>query len=116
MRQKLYGKCSQWYFTIDRHECSNPAPIDGIVYHAIASGLDMDQHRHGTIIGMCRGTSAGNILSGPHQIAMNIRSSCAIPYGRWKHWVGKHYHNHYGRALSPTVMSTLPGQDPSFYV
>ena len=77
-KQNAAEKCNQWYFTIDGRECSNPAPINGNVYLATLSSADI--HRFGTIIGVCRGTSAGNILSGSHQIAMNTRNNCNRQY------------------------------------
>ena len=76
MRQHLASKCSQWYFRIAGNDCNDPAPINGVVYTSVKNNYWNNAHRHGTIIGVCRGTSAGSILAGTHQITMNVRSNC----------------------------------------
>ena len=69
LRQYKQQACSQWYFKINGKECTSPAPVDGNVYQEIAANT----HRHGTIVGVCRATSAGTFPSGSHQISMNVR-------------------------------------------
>ena len=76
MRQQTYRRCSQWYFTIDGLECSNPQTINGIVESYVEMGRSHSELRQGTIIGVCRGTSVGYIISCSHQVAMNIRNNC----------------------------------------
>ena len=69
MRQWNTDKCSQWYFTIDGEQCTDPAPVNGILCYG---GHRICFHRHSTIIGVCRRTDAGDIHAGTHQIAMHV--------------------------------------------
>ena len=81
MRQYLHHKCSQWYFMINGRECSSPASIVGNIYHRIdspGSTPNNNVHRHNTIVGVCRATSAGTLQSASHQISMNVRH---CPFG-----------------------------------
>ena len=54
------GCCKRWYFTFNSKECSNPAPIDGVIYH----GINANIHRPANIEGYCGGISAGKVKVG----------------------------------------------------
>ncbi|CAH3190432.1 unnamed protein product [Porites evermanni] len=54
------GCCKRWYFTFNSKECSNPAPIDGVIYH----GINANIHRPANIEGYCGGVSAGKVKVG----------------------------------------------------
>ena len=68
MRQEVNHQCSKWYFQINGRECTSPAPVDGNVYQSI----DANIHRHGTIVGLCRGTSAGTLQSASYTISIRV--------------------------------------------
>ena len=80
MRQHLASKCSQWYFRIAGNDCNDPAPINGVVYTSVKNNYWNNAHRHGTIIGVCRGTLTGALLTGDHQIAINV-GNCPNHHG-----------------------------------
>ena len=76
MRQQLHKKCSEWFFKINNEECSSPASISGLVYHAIEDhghSHHSYQHRHGTVVGVCQATRSGKLTSSSYEISMNIR-------------------------------------------
>ena len=76
MRQMNHNKCSQWYFMINGRECTSPAPINGIIfqfYHNGGSSSQVNDHRHTTIVGVCKATSSGDLQSASYQISMNIK-------------------------------------------
>ena len=77
LRQRTDAQCSKWYFKINGRECTSPAPVDGNVYHNIAANT----LRHGTIVGVCRATSAGNLQSASYQISMNVRHCLGFTNG-----------------------------------
>lgn len=52
--------CKRWYFTFDRKECSNPAPIDGVIFHSV----DINIHRSANIEGYCGGIPVGKVRVG----------------------------------------------------
>ena len=52
--------CKRWYFTFNSKECSNPAQIDGVIYH----GINANIHRPANIEGYCGGISAGKVKVG----------------------------------------------------
>ena len=54
--------CKRWYFTFNGVECSAPLPIDGIVYMAQGSGIDLHRVRH--IEGHCNGIHKGKVRVG----------------------------------------------------
>ena len=80
MRQYYHAKCSQWYFMINGRECSSPASIVGNIYQYIdsPSAPHNNVHRHNTLVGVCRATSAGTLQSASYQISMNVRH---CPFG-----------------------------------
>ena len=67
LRQKNRFTCSQWYFLIDGRECTSPAPINANIAH------NDNVLRQGTIVGVCKATSAGPLQPTSHQISLNVR-------------------------------------------
>ena len=88
-RQWRRLKCSQWYFKINNKECTIPATIDGVLYQDInrPNGV-INDHRHTTIVGVCKATSSGSLQSSSYQVSMNVRdcpgaSPGADAYSGW---------------------------------
>ena len=50
--------CKRWFFTFSARECTNPAAIDGVVYH----GSNINIHRSANIEGFCGGLNSGRVL------------------------------------------------------
>ena len=71
LRQYRNGRCNQWYFKINGNECSSPAPVDLSIYQNL--GTPHNIHRHSTVVGVCRATSAGTFRSASYQISINVR-------------------------------------------
>ena len=82
MRQWNQRKCSRWHFKINGSECTDPAPIDGSIYQDInQNGRSLNEHRHGTIVGVCKGTTSGSLQSASYQISMNVKDCPVYPGG-----------------------------------
>ena len=70
------GKCAQWYFMINGNRCTLPGSVEGTLSYittlqgASGSSLTLNSHRHGTITGVCKGTSAGSLGSGSHTVSV----------------------------------------------
>ena len=73
--------CKRWYFTFNGAECSDPLPIDEIVYMANGSGKDLHRVRH--IEGHCN-----NIFRGKVRVGFWI-GNCAS-YGNDDGYTGYH--------------------------
>ncbi|XP_066289698.1 collagen triple helix repeat-containing protein 1-like [Branchiostoma lanceolatum] len=65
------GGCKRWFFTLDGSECSDPVPIDGVMYTNGADRLDI--HRVSTIDGLCL-----NLLAGPVTVALNVGECASV--------------------------------------
>lgn len=58
--RKCRNCCKRWYFTFNKAECKDPAPIDGALYQSI----DINIHRATNIEGYCGGIAAGKVQVG----------------------------------------------------
>ena len=69
---RIFGnqKCAQWYFMINGRRCNSPASVEGNFYYGIGGAIHFNTHRHGTITGICKGTSAGSLSSGNHDVSV----------------------------------------------
>ncbi|XP_078700862.1 uncharacterized protein LOC144927355 [Branchiostoma floridae x Branchiostoma belcheri] len=60
--------CKRWFLTLNGTECTDPAPIDGIMYmHNRVEDGYVNVHRATTIDGLCYGEPAG-----PVTVALNV--------------------------------------------
>ncbi|XP_065888407.1 uncharacterized protein [Dysidea avara] len=65
--------CGRWFITFNGEECSNPAPIDGVVHSFNASIVNI--HRYSTITGVCRGTQSGSFVKGMnYSVVLNLEN------------------------------------------
>ena len=62
--------CMRWYLTIDDKECSDPAPLEAVIYSLSLDRLRV--HRGSTIAGVCGGTSDGPLAPGEHRVTLNV--------------------------------------------
>lgn len=62
--------CMRWYFTINGEECTDPAPIDAVIYSVHTEQMNM--HRGSTLQGVCRGTAGGSLTRGVYTAALNV--------------------------------------------
>ena len=62
--------CMRWFVTINNEECTQPAPIDGVIY--TYNGSDINIHRGSTITGICVGIGGGGIPVGRVNVTMNL--------------------------------------------
>ena len=72
--------CKRWYFTFNSNECSNPAPIDGVIFH----GINANIHRSANIEGYCGGISAGKV-----EVGFNVGDCTGSGYkagDAWTSW------------------------------
>ncbi|XP_066289699.1 collagen triple helix repeat-containing protein 1-like [Branchiostoma lanceolatum] len=67
------GSCKRWFFTLNESECSDPVPIDGIIY-TYGTNININIHRVSTIDGLCF-----NLPAGPVTVALNV-GECASAY------------------------------------
>ncbi|XP_035661716.1 collagen triple helix repeat-containing protein 1-like [Branchiostoma floridae] len=69
--------CKRWFFTLNGAECSDPAPIDGIMF-MFDPNNHPNNHRVSTIDGLCYGLPAGNMT-----VTLNIGTCAAdgLPEG-----------------------------------
>lgn len=72
-RNKAAGSCARWYFKIDGQECSEPQPVEGLLYQSVSSNI----YRYNTLVGFCRSTAAGVIDKGNHTITVHV-GKCRI--------------------------------------
>ncbi|KAI8496598.1 Collagen triple helix repeat-containing protein 1 [Branchiostoma belcheri] len=79
--------CRRWFLTLNGTECSDPAPIDGIMW---IHDSTVNIHRVSTIDGLCYGEPAG-----PVTVALNI-GACADDDLDGKAYTG---HNSYSRII-----------------
>lgn len=55
------GKCCRrWFITINRKECSSPAPVDATIF----ANLNINLHRPGTLDGFCENIPKGRVTVG----------------------------------------------------
>jgi len=65
--------CGRWFITFNGEECSDPAPIDGVVHSVNASLVNI--HRSSTITGVCKGTSSGPFVKGMnYSVVLNLEN------------------------------------------
>lgn len=62
--------CTRWFLTINGEECTDPAPIDAVIYTINATGFNI--HRTSTVTGICYGTKSGAIPLGPAEVTLNL--------------------------------------------
>ena len=62
--------CMRWFFTINGEECTDPAPIDAVIYSVHTDQMNM--HRGSTIQGVCRATAGGTLVRGAYTAALNV--------------------------------------------
>lgn len=62
--------CKRWYFTFNKAECTDPAPIDGALYQ----GTNVNIHRPTNIEGYCGGIDAGKVRVG------FSAGNCKVPF------------------------------------
>ena len=75
-RQIGNSKCAQWDLRVNQQRCSSPGPIDAnLLYHTNSvPNFYFDSPRLGTITGVCKATSSGNINAGTHVISVWVGS------------------------------------------
>ncbi|XP_028396299.1 collagen triple helix repeat-containing protein 1-like [Dendronephthya gigantea] len=56
--------CRRWYITINGKECSDPAPIDAVVYASKNGNNHLNLHRPATLDGFCNNIPDGKITVG----------------------------------------------------
>eukprot|EP00731_Ephydatia_muelleri_P009476 Em0005g62a len=62
--------CMRWFFTINGEECTDPAPIDAVIYSVHTDQMNM--HRGSTIQGVCRATAGGTLVRGAYTATLNV--------------------------------------------
>ena len=65
--------CGRWFITFNGEECTNPAPIDGVVHSFNASTVNI--HRASTITGLCSGTTSGPLTGNTrYSVLLNLEN------------------------------------------
>ncbi|XP_066264304.1 collagen triple helix repeat-containing protein 1-like [Branchiostoma lanceolatum] len=77
--------CKRWFFTLNGAECSDPAPIEGIMHTDGVANLFI--HRVSTIDGLCY-----NLPAGPVTVALNV-GACAENRGSGDAYTGWNSHS-----------------------
>lgn len=62
--------CMRWFITINGKECTDPAPIDGVLYTIDAEAVNI--HRGSTLAGICLGTDDGPLEEGAYDVMLNV--------------------------------------------
>ena len=60
----------RWFVTVNGEECSDPAPIDAVIY--TVNGTDINVHRGSTIVGVCEGVESGRVGVGMVEVKLNL--------------------------------------------
>lgn len=60
----------RWFITINGKECTDPAPIDGVLYTIDAEAVNI--HRGSTLAGICLGTDDGPLEEGAYDVMLNV--------------------------------------------
>ena len=65
--------CGRWFITFNGEECTDPAPIDGVVHSFNASTVNI--HRSSTITGLCSGTTSGPLTGNTrYSVLLNLEN------------------------------------------
>lgn len=65
--------CGRWFITFNGEECSDPAPIDGVVHSLNATSVNI--HRSSTITGLCSGTRSGPLAGNQsYTVLLNLEN------------------------------------------
>ena len=100
--------CMRWYITINGEECVDPGPIDAAIRQDLAIGfltVQFDLRRPGTVAGICRGTTEGNLMpSGTYTIGLTV-SNCEAFVGSFDTLTGYN-------SVSRFIIEELPDRDP----
>ena len=90
----------RWFFTLNGVECTDPAPIEGVIYSVNSELVNI--HRSSTIKGVCRGTAGGPLARGMYTAALNVGGCPGFntTYGAYTGY----------DSTSSVVMEELPGE------
>ena len=71
------SKCSEYYIQFGGRDCSQPAPIETVMYINNYGGSNLWHSIPAEVSGFCNATSEGQLLPGNIQVSVHIKASCS---------------------------------------